>query len=368
MKRLSQVTIAVSALAVAAPSVASAEGVFGVITSEKSAITTSVRAWLDGVDERLADGYEYNLVAGGALIGSGTEIPGFRDGLVDGGMVSVLYAGAELPIANMIANASLLVSDSRAGGAAFAETVLVNCPQCLDEFVESNIMPVGPYATSAYSFLCREPINSLEDMKARTVRARGILGELVVALGGVPVNLGISEIYEGLQRGQLDCTVFSAGAAVAYSMHDVAPYILNTSTGPITGPTAMSLRYDLWESMDAETRQAFVDAAPSAATVGIYGYYSGDLDILNNPDKYDVTIIEPTDDMKAIIKEVTDGSVESIIATAKERGVENAEEIMATYREALDKWTGILEEIGDDEEAYTAALKREIYDNYPVDR
>ncbi|MBF9033310.1 hypothetical protein HKCCE2091_03580 [Rhodobacterales bacterium HKCCE2091] len=363
------IALTVSALVLAAaPMSLHAQGVFGVITSEQSAITDSVRAWLDGVNERLEGGYEYNLVAGGALIGSGTEIPGFQDGLVDGGMVSVLYAGAELPVINMLANASLLVDDSRAGGAAFAETVLLNCETCLDELIENNIMPIGPYATSPYSLFCREPVESVADLEGRTVRARGVLGELAARMGAVPVNLGVSEIYEGLQRGQLDCTVFSAGAATAYSYEDVAPHIVNLAAGPVTGPTAMSLRYDLWESMDTATRQAFVDAAPAAATVGIYGYYNEDLEVLGNPDAYGVTVVEPSEEMQALIDEVTQESIELVLEEASERGVEDPEGIMNVYRETLAKWEGILEEIGDDEEAYTAALQSEIYDNFPIDR
>ena len=344
------------------------EAIYGVITSENSAITRGERAWLDEVAKNMPGGYDYNLVAGGGLLGRGTEIPGFRDGIVDGGMVSMMYSEAELPVNNMIANFSLMLNDSRVGGAAFAETTLLHCEECLNELVDNNIMPIGPYATSPYSLMCKEPVETMADLKGRSIRATGVLGRVAEAMGGVPVNLGVSEIYEGLQRGQLDCTVFSAGASLSYSYQDVAPNIVNISAGPVTGPTGMSLRYDLWESMDEATRKIFVDAVAEAAALGIYSYYEDDLKVLNNPEEYKITVTEPTDEMKQVIATVATESVAETLENARQRGVQDPEGILEAYTATVEKWRGILEEVGDDQAAYAAALQREIYDKFPLDR
>lgn len=358
----------VPALTLAAGPAASQEKVFGVITSPTSPMTEAMVKWLENVDAATEGGYPHSVASGGALIGKGTEVSGFEDYIVDGGFVSVLYYPSELPINHMLGNLNLSAKDSRAAGAAVLETVLVRCGDCLDELIDHNIMPVGSYATSPYNMFCKEPGHELADFKGRSIRAVGSLGRLVDAIGGVPVNLGISEIYEGLQRGQLDCTVYTAGTVEDYSYNDVAPYLTVISSGPVYGPSGLALRYDLWEGMDAAERKVFVDAAAEAVTHGIYDYYEQDSAVLGNPDQYKLTIGEPGPELAKAIDDYAQANMDMMVAEAEKQGVANAREIATTFHEVLNKWDGILGELGDDRAAFAEALNREIYAKFPLDR
>lgn len=369
MKRLSKLAVALvpATMALTQATIAQ-EHVFGAITAPNSPMTMGVEIWLDAIDAATEGGYPHNVVSGGALIGKGTEISGFKDGIVDGGFVTMLYYPSELPINNTLGNLNLLAKDGRVAGAAILETVLLNCESCLDELVDLNIMPFGSYATSPYNLFCKDPGNTLADMKGRAIRAVGALGQLADAIGAVPVNLGIGEIYEGIQRGQLACTVFTAGTAPDYSYNDIAPYVTLISAGPVIGPSGLALRYDLWQGMDEKTRKVFIDAAPAAVTESIYGYFDSDANVLGDPAKYKLTVMEPAPDLKAAVDEFASKLVAAKIAELEGKGVDNASEIIGAFTQALTKWEGIVAEVGSDRAAYTAALKREIYDKFPATR
>jgi TRAP-type C4-dicarboxylate transport system substrate-binding protein len=83
------------------------------------------------------------------------------------------------------------------------------------------IDPYPPYGPAA----SRTPITKVEDLKGMKMRNAGGLMELMVQkVGGVPVKMPSTEVFQSLQRGTLDTVLFSFLSVKSYSLVDVAKY------------------------------------------------------------------------------------------------------------------------------------------------
>src|SRR3546814_11506556 len=82
---------------------------------------------------------------------------------------------------------------------------------------------------------------SLDELKGKKIRGPGAIGRMATAVGAVPVNVTITESYEGLQRGQIDCTFGAAGWLDTYSFGDVAKYVTMISIGGAFGGPMLNI-------------------------------------------------------------------------------------------------------------------------------
>jgi TRAP-type C4-dicarboxylate transport system substrate-binding protein len=52
--------------------------------------------------------------------------------------------------------------------------------------------------------ISKKPVRKLEDMKGLTIRAPGMVGNTIKALGGTPAPTPIMEVYDGISKGVID--------------------------------------------------------------------------------------------------------------------------------------------------------------------
>ena len=83
---------------------------------------------------------------------------------------------------------------------------------------------VGHAASQTHIF-CREPINTLEDLKSKKVRVwEDFQIETFKKLGIAAQIIGQNDLYVALSTGVVDCAVYPAAAAQTISLQEVAPY------------------------------------------------------------------------------------------------------------------------------------------------
>lgn len=318
--------------------------------------------------KRLSNGsLTFNYIGGGALVGTKTAVTGIRDGIVDAAMIVDLYYPNELPVSYTMAALGALLKDSRVAAAAVTEVHMTNCPECVEELARYNIKFLGGYSTAAYNLLCRSPARSLDELKGKKIRAPGAIGRMATAIGAVPVNVTISETYEALQRGQLDCTFGAAGWLDTYSFGDVAKHVTLIGTGGAFGGPMLNISLDKWKELTKEQRQALVDAAAVGVAGASFGYENDDDTALSKAQEKGYQVAQPSEDLVAAIEAYREADVQVVIKQSTERGVKNAADIVDRFRKASDKWTAIVAEVGDDKDAFVEALRREIYSKVKVD-
>lgn len=123
-----------------------------------------------------------------------------------------------------------------------------------DEFSRLNLQPVFLRHLPEYTLICTKPVRTMADFEGLKVRTYGAyIPKMFEAVGAVPVSLGVTEMYEGLQRGTVDCAYWTRGQVVPFKLHEVAKYLSDLDLGAINAYTIMTSK-DNWDSWSNETR------------------------------------------------------------------------------------------------------------------
>jgi len=103
-------------------------------------------------------------------------------------------------------------------------------------------------------------INSLADMKGMKLRALGVYGEFVQALGASATVIPGAELYTALQLGTADGLIYGAEAVVAQGLQEFTKATV-ISPNLNAGAGHWLFNRDVWNSLPADLQQVIEDAA-----------------------------------------------------------------------------------------------------------
>src|SRR5690606_18945110 len=165
-----------------------------------NALTNPVRAWLEEIAE--ADDslkLEIEFFYQEALLGATDTIPGVRGGRADIGHSIALYHPAELPLSQIV---GVPFATDDMGAQARAFNYLYDNNEAFRKEWDAFGVRVLTFVPNPGSYIGTNfPVNSLEDLRGRSLRAAGMLSSAVEAIGVNPVALAAPEIYESIERG-----------------------------------------------------------------------------------------------------------------------------------------------------------------------
>lgn len=183
-----------------------------------------IEAFVDTATGRSGGGLAMEMFDGGTLLGAEQLLPGLLLGVADvmfqtSSYVSSTYAvlGAmELPFVS-----EDYAKHRRAIDPDGPLHALVN-----RELAPQGVRLLGGIPTSfEYLWTVDKPIRSPEDVRGMRIRVAGeIEGETVKALGGAPVSMGSSEVYEALERGTIDGMMSYVGTVISRDLQEIIRY------------------------------------------------------------------------------------------------------------------------------------------------
>lgn len=299
------------------------------------------------------------LASGGSVVTAKTTLFALNDGLVDAAYVPSVYYPAELPVSNVIVNLGALLDDVPAAIATMAEMFLFACPECIEENKKWNMHYLSSWSLTNYDLLCAKPVHTAEDVKGLRIRAAGHTVALTDALGASPINVPSSEIYEILQRGQVDCVFAPPSFLSTYSLGELARHVVNVNAGTVPSPHNLMIRQDLWDSLSRKDKQTLIDAAPLATAGSYFGTLRSELEELARAD-IGYNVIEPDVTLTTAIKEAASGNFERAIGIGEGMGVVNARDIATKFMSSYEQWKERLEGVTT-QSAYEDILRRDLY-------
>lgn len=190
--------------------------------------------FIDQLAER-SDGRITGQVFWAGSLGSAMEIIDLTaSGAVELGATAPAYFPSQLPISGMTnAIPGLFVDPIIAMDVK--SYLMANDPAFQAELRANNIWPVVEHGLMPYRLQCNRPVTTLEDLQGLRVRSFGALNPVMLeALGMVPVNMLLPEVYEGLARGSIDCAFFMEELAVVLRLHEVAKHWSDINFGAFT--------------------------------------------------------------------------------------------------------------------------------------
>jgi TRAP-type C4-dicarboxylate transport system substrate-binding protein len=121
-----------------------------------------------------------------------------------------------------------------------------------------NLKVLGRIATDVgFHIFSKNKIATLEDFKGAKMRSHGGTHEFFRRLGATPVNLAISEIFAGLDRGLVVGAPYPLSAS-GQGLHEVTKYVLMDALWP-AHTTVVLINRSKWDSLPEEARKSITD-------------------------------------------------------------------------------------------------------------
>lgn len=301
-----------------------------------------------------------------------SEMPnGLRDGIVDIGNVVTAYKPAEYSETNLFANLSMLATLGDAGempaaamSGAMLEYILFNCPGCLDQYKSENQVFLGTASTSPYIMLCREPVNTLAQMKGKKLRSGAAnFGRWAEHVGATKVSLPGNEIYDAMSQGVVDCAMLSITTLIEAQHIDVTKALLfGVPGGVFAGLANNAVNLDTWRSLTNEERAVLIKGTAQLVTDIIVHQRETEIKALELAKEKGLEIADADTETLADYEKFVEGDLAIIATEMENQGVPDAAAKVKIASDLIEKWKGKTKGItSKDADALTELYWTEIY-------
>ena len=194
-------------------------------------IAQAIGPWMEGVKARSDGAVEAKLFPGGQLANYNNVLERITNGVVE-----VSY-GIFGNLGNQFPKASVAVLPFEAEDAETPSVVLWRLYE--RGLISDGLDVVRPLALFVFPYSglhAAKPIRTLDDMKGQKIGVFGRqLGEMVELLGGTPIALQPTEIYQSLSRGLVVGTLFGWAGVPTFKLQEVAAQHLDVPLGNSPG-------------------------------------------------------------------------------------------------------------------------------------
>lgn len=181
------------------------------------------------LEKRTGGRIKVDHYAGGSLLKAPAIFEGVVTGIADIGYSHIYYTPGKMPVTEAV-------------GLPLGYTSVWVSSHVLNDFYqqfrpkEFDQVRVLFFNTSSPSAILttKQKITKLEDLKGLTLRAPGIAGEVVKALGATPAPTPMPEVYDALVKGVLDGDVSNFETLRSFRFGEVVKYV--TSIWQVTHP------------------------------------------------------------------------------------------------------------------------------------
>ena len=183
-----------------------------------------LQIFMDTLAERSGGRLQCDMFDSGTLLGAEQLLPGLLLGATDLMVQTSSYVSSSYPILGAL--------ELPFGTEDFAKQRRAMDPDGpLHALINERLAPAGVRVlggmptTFEYLWTIDRPILRPEDARGMRIRVAGeIEGETVKALGGAPVFMGSSEVYQALERGTIDGLISYIGTVVSRDLQNIIRY------------------------------------------------------------------------------------------------------------------------------------------------
>ena len=232
--------------------------------TENTVTSEADRWWASEIEKRSQGKVKTKIFYAGALAKATENLQLIRSGGVEIVNMSASYFGADLPLftaPNSIPMAMAEVPHAT----TLIQRLLTEVPAMDEEAKRNGVRAMFFHHLNPYLLVCKDPIKGLADIKGKKIRTWGSdMPRMVQAAGGVPVTLGLAELYEGLSRGTVDCIPFSVDLMVSYKIFEVAKHVHDVTLwlGPTSG---VWMSRGAWDKLTGDEQRIMTEVSQEAA-------------------------------------------------------------------------------------------------------
>lgn len=309
------------------------------------------------VEEASGGKITIELVWGQAIAGYSEVDDALVDGRVDIAATLPIYNPAEYPVNGAFVSGTTLAGASPRLGDLAANAAMLevawNSEELIEEFESKGLEVLMPFHVDGNQMvMCSEPITSPADWQGRQVRvSSAIQSQQIEALGATPVSLEFPELYEALQRGTIDCAMAHGAMATGVGFMDVAPHsVYSDEVAFAPGPLSIMAGTD-YAALPLAARQLIFDSLETVFEQQRITSLQGSVNVAAHAQENNGTLRQMDE---SSVQKLTSLSQDVISADVSDGVV--PEGFDGRIDEALQKWSGIVEEMDLGDEGDFATL------------
>ncbi|WP_299692689.1 C4-dicarboxylate TRAP transporter substrate-binding protein [uncultured Tateyamaria sp.] len=217
------------------------------------------------VDKRLAEAGEFKMNwqenYGGSIVKPKGVLEGVQLGLGDIGIVTTIFHSSKLPSQGISGSTPFVASDARAVAQAVDE-IAREFPAMNNEFAAQNQVYLATgVVLDTYQVFCTEPVSSVADLEGKKIAGAGLnLRYLEGIKDAAGVRGGLTDFYNMLQTGLVDCGMLWPEAAKTFKIAEVAPYMLRADLGAVNSKT-ITVNADYWAGLPDPVKDVLKEVA-----------------------------------------------------------------------------------------------------------
>ncbi len=218
------------------------------------------QGWIDWVAKETKGRLIIKRSEPGALVSQADSFRAVKSGMIEGLGVyfSAQHAGM-VPEANIESGLPFAWPTTRDSHYAFYHLGLYE--EFSKIYAKHNLIWFPVVFGDIYHLGTTFPINRPEDLKGKKIRAIGIYGDYVRALGGTPVVIPGQEMYMALKLGTIDGVVYGLQGLSEWKLEEVLKYyVVEPSLSAI--PVAMFINMDKWKELPEDIRDSILRNSP----------------------------------------------------------------------------------------------------------
>lgn len=323
------------------------------------AFADSTQAFGDSVTEATDGTVEFEYFWSNSIVPTNEIAGAMNDGLLDMGRIQPPASPADFPTMNWLSSASNLNTEAFPAGLLqkigahleFAMTSEAGGAQLDSELNTLGIKYIGAFAlVQQYDLFCSKPVETLEDFSGLKVRVAGQAWvDEITNLGGEPVTLLPEEIYEGFQRGIVDCVMTYPTHYVNSGLWELGGYYIPLKLNG-WNQDGLTISNAAWDGLSEEQQAAMYDGVRAwlKTFVGrqLDGYWRF---ITEGGSEHGVQYADPEPEIQESIDEHHERVIDGLAASAP-AGVTDPDAIVEEYVDLHAEWLDIVAELGYDVE------------------
>jgi TRAP-type transport system periplasmic protein len=296
--------------------------------------------WANEVEKRTGGKVKFQIYWMDSLTKIKDALPAVQNRFVDMAQIVGSYHPSNFPLLMMTDAIFNSREDYVAAILAFTETITSE-PNLKASIESQKVVPLFPWHGGALHLGTKKCMNSLKDLKGKSIRCMGGLRtEFYKELGGKPVFISWSEMYEALDRGTIDVIGdFPIGTGILIlKLQEVAKCIYMIHSGaPLT--TFIFMNADVFKGLPKDVQDVMINLRRE---YGIrYGEGLMDLEaklLKESEEKYGVTLKYPSPEDQKMLLEAGRKANEAFIKQQESSGHTAAGKVMSFYMDALKKY------------------------------
>lgn len=320
--------------------------------------------WAEKVVERSNGELKPNVFYGTALLPAQAHLSGLQDGIAQLTHHAGTYTPSDLPEDNVISMLAMGLDDTMATAMAMSDFGLTD-PAMQARYKHLGIVFAGGFATPQYILMCKMPIKTLDDLKGVKIRTPGaVQADWARSVGAVPVTVPSTEMFTGLEKGQLDCASNAGNDLKTRSLWDVAKHTNMVSLGLYFHGWQYAFNRDFWKGLSPEHRRILLDTIAESIPETMIGYLGNTEEVLAEAPEHGVTIHQPDPEVQQSVFDFAESTGKATaVQVGKEKfNLEEPEGIVDRFLATYEKWQGLLEGVDrNDAEALAAVFKENLY-------